>query len=259
MRGKIPKGLRLKFEELISTCPTCHKLRVRKPRAQGSHFTCSTYEPMKRIAIDYIEYLRQDDQGNNMIVVVIDCFSRFVALYPVKGTSARVFATTLLTWAGTFWSPEEIITDRGTQFTSDLATELYDALGVNKKFTMAGSKQENSIVERANREVMKHLKAIIMDSRVIGEWGDYVPTVQRIMNNMVHGSTGIKPSRIIFGIDFTQETLYKRRLREEDEGSEEEDDIEIEDEKGWLEGAREMQETAIKIAKESLEKWIESI
>ena len=144
---------------------------------------------MKRIAIDYIEYLRQDDQGNNMIVVVIDCFSRFVALYPVKGTSARVFATTLLTWAGTFWSPEEIITDRGTQFTSDLVTELYDALGVNKKFTMAGSKQENLIVERANREVMKHLKAIIMDSRVIGEWGDYVPTVQRIMNNMIHGST----------------------------------------------------------------------
>ena len=227
LRGKVPKGLRIRFEELILACPTCQKLRVRKPRAQASHFTCSSYQPMKRIAIDYIEKLRPDDQGNNMIVVVIDCFSRFVALYPVKGTSARKFCSTLLTWSGTFWSPEEIITDRGTQFTSDLASELFEALGVNKRFTMAGSKQENSIVERANREVMRHLKAIIMDSRVIGEWGDYVPTVQRIMNNMVHGSTGLKPSKIIFAMEFSHE-LFKAKNTELEGTSEEEEEIEDE-------------------------------
>ena len=41
-------------------------------------------------------------------------------------------------------------------------------------FTTAGSKQENAIVERANREVMRHLRNVIMDRRAMDEWSRYL-------------------------------------------------------------------------------------
>ena len=60
-------------------------------------------------------------------------------------------------------------------------------------YTTANSKQENAIVERANRETMRHLRNIVMDKRAIDEWSREVPLVQRIMNSMVHSSTGVRP------------------------------------------------------------------
>ena len=41
---------------------------------------------MERIAIDYIHKLNKDQNGKEHILVVIDCFTRYVKLYP---TSAR--------------------------------------------------------------------------------------------------------------------------------------------------------------------------
>ncbi len=65
-------------------------------------------------------------------------------------------------------------------------------------YTTADSKEENAIVERANTEIMRHLRNIIMDKRAIDEWGKNVPLVLRIMNSMVHSSTGVRPSSIIY-------------------------------------------------------------
>ncbi len=42
-------------------------------------------------------------------------------------------------------------------------------------YTTADTKEENAIVERANREIMRHLRNIIMDKRAIDEWGKMSP------------------------------------------------------------------------------------
>ena len=68
-----------------------------------------------------------------------------------------------------FDSPNENLSDRGTQFLSDLVQSVFQLTGVNSISVMPGSKQENSIVERANREVMRHLRNIVYDVRVIEE------------------------------------------------------------------------------------------
>ena len=91
---------------------------------------------------------------------------------------------------------------------SDLAQELFVLTNVRSIYTTPNSKQENAIVERANREVMRHLRAIIYDDRVIGEWSRHLPFTQRIMNSMIHSSTGLKPCVIVFGRDFSQEFIH---------------------------------------------------
>ncbi len=58
-------------------------------------------------------------EGNEMIVVIIDCFSRFICLYPVKNKGTEVFLHSYLQWLGMgFGNPIETLSDRGSQFTS---------------------------------------------------------------------------------------------------------------------------------------------
>ncbi len=50
-------------------------------------------------------------------------------------------------------------------------------------FATAYSKEENGLVERANQEVMRHLRAMLFDARVHDKWSyEQLPMVQRIMN-----------------------------------------------------------------------------
>ena len=91
VRNTLPNNIVKHFKRLIKSCEVCQKLSTRRCNVQARHFTCSTYRMMKRIAIDYIESLTEDENGNDMIIVFIDCFSRFIMLYPVKSTKAKVF------------------------------------------------------------------------------------------------------------------------------------------------------------------------
>jgi hypothetical protein len=59
--------------------------------------------------------------------------------------------------------------------------------------------QSNGLVERANGEVLRHLRAIVMSRRISSEWSRHLPLVQRIINATPHTSIGTTPARVLFG------------------------------------------------------------
>ena len=98
LRGGVPKDMDNHIKQWLKTCDACQKMSVKRPVVQAEHFTCSTYSPMQRVAVDYIERLTADRWGNDMIIVIIDCFSRFVVLYAVQSTKAKVFVDSFIKW-----------------------------------------------------------------------------------------------------------------------------------------------------------------
>ena len=53
-------------------------------------------------------------------------------------------------------------------------------------------------MERANQEVLRHLRALLFDSRVHDKWSfEQLPLVQRIMNTVEKTSTGVTPADLI--------------------------------------------------------------
>ncbi len=56
-------------------------------------------------------------------------------------------------------------TDCGTAFHNELIEELLRMSGTEQSLTTAYSGEENGIVEKANQEVLRHLNAILFDSR----------------------------------------------------------------------------------------------
>jgi hypothetical protein len=133
-------------------------------------FTCASYNPFEVIHLDRIGPLRTDAHGNMFILVLIDEFSRWIELFPTKTTTALESASCIFQHMGRFGTPEVVHTDRGTAFHNELVSELLRMSGTDQLLTMAYSTEKNGIVERANQEVLRHLNAILFDSRVHNKW-----------------------------------------------------------------------------------------
>ena len=81
--------------------------------------------------------------------------------------------------------PEVIHTDQGPAFHNELIQELLRLCAIENSFATAYSSEENGIMERANQEVMRHLRALLFDSLVHDKWSfEQLPLVQRIMNTV---------------------------------------------------------------------------
>ncbi len=195
-KGVAPwKYMREHVRQYIQRCPICQKLDHRAVTINATPFTLASREPMRSISVDSIGPLTIDEYGNVHILVIIDDFTRFVELYAIRDVTAAHAAEALLSHLGRYGAPDKLRSDRGTQFVNDTITELLKLVGTEHVLTMAESKEENSIVERANKEVMRHLRAIILDQKVRNEWSTYLPLVQRRMNASTHSSTGLARCR----------------------------------------------------------------
>jgi transposase InsO family protein len=187
--------MRTHVKSFIKKCPFCQKMSYKKIVAQTVPFTTSRTEPMECLNIDSIGPL----PGDYHILVIICCFTRFVEFYTVPNTTAIEAAKALLQHVGRFGAPAQIRSDRGPQFANDIIEEFLKLIGTEHLLTLAYSSQENSIVERANKEVMRHLRAIIFQKNIIDDWQYSLPLVQRIMNASVHNSIGVSPAQLLFG------------------------------------------------------------
>jgi hypothetical protein len=139
---------------------------------------------MERIYLDTIGPLIEDKRGNKHVIVIIDGFSRWVELYAVPDVTAELAAkVALLDWVGRFGTPDQLMTDGGGQFVNQLWEQLTLLMGTEKLESFPSSHEENSLVERANKEVIKHLRNILFDRQIQHmDWSTYLPIVQRIMN-----------------------------------------------------------------------------
>ena len=71
--------------------------------------------------------------------------------------------------------------------------------GVGHNLTLAYSSQENSKVERVNKEVNRHLRSFVFDTCSMDDYERGIPFVQRIINATPNHKTGISPSQLLFG------------------------------------------------------------
>lgn len=186
----------------VSECPACQKCKSQRPTLNpGPPHTLATRGVMQCIMMDAIGPLPEDAAGNKHILVVIDAFSKFVQLFPCPDVSAMSYLRVAIMHVGLFGLMTELRTDGGSQFTSQLAKDLASWFSFAHVVIAAYHPQANGLVERRNAEIIKHLRIIVMERRVLEEWSLLLPMVQRILNSIVDSSLGTSPARLIFGPD----------------------------------------------------------
>ena len=180
-------------------CPCCQKMSQLRPLIHTNPFSTSAFRVMEVINIDLIGPLPPDRYGNEYILVIRDAFSRWTELHAIPSKETTAVVHPLLRFFGTFGWPTELRSDGGKEFVNSTIELLLDLVGTQHSVTLAYSHEENSIVERANKEVMRRLRDLVFDTRLVTIWSDMLPLVQRLMNNQVVKTIGVSPAQIIFG------------------------------------------------------------
>ena len=161
----------------IKSCPLCQKMSRMKIPIHTSHFTTASYGLMKKLSMDCMGPLKATDDGYTHILVIIDNFSRYTVLYPLKAVSGLEIAQCVLTHIGNYGCPNIVQMDNGTEFVNAIVTEVLSLLGTHSATILAYSKEENAIVERCNKEVIRHLRALVYKINKRNAWRIYLPLV----------------------------------------------------------------------------------
>jgi hypothetical protein len=154
-------------------------------------------------------------ENNKYLMVIIDTFSRYVELIPIKDTTAASAVAAILPFIGRYGIPSVFLTDNATQFVNATVKELMAQIDCNHITIHPHSHEENGIVERVNREVKKHIRDLIFDSKQPDIWDLKAPFAQRIINSQKHRATGVTPSELVFGhsLDLDRNILTRSALR----------------------------------------------
>ncbi len=190
---------RADVKNYIKTCPACQFISDLKIKVHISPYNVTVSAPMERINLDTLGPFEADEHGNTYVIVQIDVFSRFVELYACKDTSADAAVKSIIEHIGRYGTPSQILTDNGSQYIAQLTKQLLRYVDTRHITIFPYSHEENSIVERANKEVTRHLRAILFDTQLKHEWSIILPLVQRIMNSQINKTLGTSPASIIFG------------------------------------------------------------
>ncbi|KAI2659651.1 Transposon Tf2-11 polyprotein [Labeo rohita] len=154
--------------------------------------------PWSHIAVDFVTDL-PSSHGNTTILSVIDRFSKGCRFIPLpKLPTAMETAEALCNSVFRFYSlPEDIVSDRGPQFTSRLWSSFFRLLGVNISLTSGYHPEANGQVERLNQELTRFLRSYCQDHQE--NWSRFLLWAEYAQNSICKPSTNLTPFQCILG------------------------------------------------------------
>lgn len=190
-------GLNLKniAVSVINHCERC-RLYAREPRNNPLHQIDSKY-PGHVLGIDVVGPLPSTARGNIFIITAIDLYTRwpFAKAYKtVTNTDVQdFFCTEILPIIGV---PQQVISDRGTQFISEDTTQFLTSMGVRHTPSTAYHPQTNGACERLNATLQSSLKKLTAFSSA---WDKLLWQVLMVIRQMKNHTTGKTPSEMLTG------------------------------------------------------------
>jgi hypothetical protein len=197
-QGQSWSEMRQHVSNFIRQCPTCQKMDTRSKETFAQPYSLADQRPNKSLSMDTLE-VQYDDLGFKHILVILDNFTRWIELVPIKSLSSDEAAVAIMQHFNRYGCPEDIRTDNSTQFINEQLAFVTKWWQVNHIRITPHSHEENGMVERANKEVLRHLRAFVFDNRLANKWSRAVPFVQRILNTTPNAITGFTPSELTFG------------------------------------------------------------
>ncbi|XP_064089904.1 uncharacterized protein LOC135203903 [Macrobrachium nipponense] len=138
---------------------------------------------------------RPPSDGARYLLMVIDQSTRWPETTPMLEDTAEICAEVLLSsWVSCFGVPDNVTTDRGTAFTSELWTALARLMGEEHHTTIAYNLAANGMVERTHH----FLKASLMARCTGPNWKAQLPWVLLGLRTAPRANSGPSPTEMVF-------------------------------------------------------------
>ncbi|KAL5516317.1 hypothetical protein EMCRGX_G001610 [Ephydatia muelleri] len=155
-------------------------------------------EPFRRVAMDIVGPLPRTKSGNRYILVMCDYdATRCPEAIPVKAIDAEHIAEELVRIFARVGIPEEMLTDQGSNFTSQLLSEIYQLLHVHPIRTPPYHPQTDGLVERFNITLKAMLRKVAAEDEL--NWDKWLPYLLFVYREVPQDSTGFSPFEPLYG------------------------------------------------------------
>jgi len=176
------------IEDLVSSCNACQSSRSLPPVAPLHPWSWPD-KPWSRIHMDYAGPV-----NNQMLFVVVDSFSKWMEVLPVKTASASVTIEKLRALFATHGIPEIIASDNGTHFVNALMKQFLKANGVRHITAAPYHPSSNGLAEwtiQTCKAAINKMSSGTLETKIQRFLLDYRITPQ--------GTTGIPPVQLLMG------------------------------------------------------------
>jgi len=137
-------------------------------------------------------------QGHQYCLCVVDSCTRWPAVYMLKSLTAKAVCDVLLDLFANVGVPKVMVSDCGTNFTSQLTRELLTRLGCSPRFNTPGYPEASGMVERFNQTCKNMLSHIIQQHQ--RQWHKYLPLAVWALREVPNAtSTGTSPYMLVYG------------------------------------------------------------
>ena len=182
----------------INTCSNCAARKTQPPKNRSPLQNMKAGAPMQLVAADILGPFPESDGGNSYILVASDYFTRWVEAYAIPNQEAATVAKKLTDeFFFRFSPPEQLHTDQGRQFESELLAEVCKLLGIDKTRTTPYHPQSDGLVERNNRTLLSMLATAAEET--VFNWEEHLRPLCMAYNTSVHPTTGFTPFYLMFG------------------------------------------------------------
>lgn len=190
--------MKIDVNRFIRACDACSKRSdYGKTKAPLGKFEEST-EFGFRIATDIVGPLPLTKSNSKYILTVIDHFTRYAEFIALPDQTAETTAQALVQRIFTkFGVPEELISDQGTNFTSELMKQVCKLLRIRKLQTTAYHPMSNGRTERVHRTIPRMLSHYVNKNQ--SDWDELLPMINMAYNSQVHETTGFTPYELVYG------------------------------------------------------------
>src|ERR1043165_2030263 len=183
------------------TCDVCQRLGKGAKKARAPLLNLPVIDkPFTRIAMDIVGPLETcEKSGNRFILMIMDLATHFPFAVPLKVHTAVEVAKALVSVFTTFGFPDEILSDQGTEFMSELMQLLLNECNILQLKTSAFHPECNGCLERWHRTLKDMLKAV--GETFQGEWDEILPWVLFAYREVPVQGLGFSAFDLMFGRD----------------------------------------------------------
>ena len=200
--------------DFVSGCLACQRAKATQPLGEGKTMTVVPERPFGVMGMDVYGPFPvtssecEEDRGYRYIISMVDYYSRWIKLIPVKEdpTAETVARVLVYQWIRSFSVPELVATDKDSVFRAQLTQEVGRLLGIRMHVFPAESQWRAGSLERVHRYLGSRLRIWRRDE--VRTWHLFVPFIEMSHHFMVMPQYGMSPYEILYGqrprLPFTQ-------------------------------------------------------
>ena len=118
-------------------------------------------------------------------------------MYMLRSLTAKAVCDALIDLFVNVGVPKVIVSDQGTNDTSQLTREMLARLGCSPRFNTPEHPEASGMVERFNQTRKNMLSYMV---REYGrQWHKYVPMIVRALREVPNATTGVSPYLLVYG------------------------------------------------------------